>query len=662
MEYKKYIIKSGSSVPERSQKFKIDYKNSLNEAQYEAVTYLDGPALVIAGAGTGKTRTIIYRVAYLIENKIEPSDILLLTFTRKASREMLRRAGTLLIDGRCEQVSGGTFHSFASGILRRYANLLHYDNSFTILDSSDSEDVISLLRNQIKLDMEKKRFPQKGTLKDIFSKCINTVRKVEDILEQEYPFYKEQTEKINELFLNYTSYKRRYQMMDYDDLLLNLLLLLKENQKVRNTLQEKYKYVMIDEYQDTNKLQAEIVKLIGERRSNVLAVGDDSQSIYSFRGAHFKNIMDFPKLFKDVKILKLEQNYRSTEEILNVTNDIIKQAAEKYSKKLFSDRTGIEKPWIVVAESEEYQSKFITQKILELREEGVDLKDMSVLFRSSFHSFDLEIELSKSNIPFMKFGGFRFIETAHVKDIVAYLRIINNPKDVVSWNRVLLLIEGIGPRTAQKIINDIENNKLRIDLESSFDKYGKVGSKVFDLLKMLNTIFSVKMDIPTKIQNILNYYEPLFKAKYDDFTKRRKDIEIFQTIAERYKKLDEMLLDLVLEPPNGSVAEIDPENKDSEILTLSTIHSAKGLEWKVVFVISALEGRFPSGRAVENPEELEEERRLMYVACTRAKDRLFISYPTNIYDRESGLILTKPSRFIANLNRKSFDYFNVVMD
>jgi DNA helicase II / ATP-dependent DNA helicase PcrA len=659
LEYKKYIIKSAGSSLERTQKFKIDYKNCLNKEQYEAVTYIDGPALVIAGAGTGKTRTIIYRVAYLIENSIEPSDILLLTFTRKASREMLRRAASLLDDGRCEKVSGGTFHSFASGVLRRYANLIKYDNSFTILDGSDSEDVISLLRGQVKLDAEKKRFPQKGTLRDIFSKCINTVQKVEDILAKEYPFYLEQFEKINELFLSYNLYKRRYNMMDYDDLLLNLLLLLKENRKVKDTIQSKYKYIMIDEYQDTNKLQAEIIRFIGDKRNNVFAVGDDSQSIYSFRGANFKNIMDFPNLFKNAKIIKLEQNYRSTQQILTVTNEIIENAAEKYSKNLFTDRTSNEKPWIVVAESEEFQSKFIAQKILELREEGIELKEIAVLFRSSFHSFDLEIELSKSNIPFVKFGGFRFIETAHVKDIIAYLRVINNPKDVVSWNRILLLIEGIGPRTAEKIIFDIENNKLRIDVVSTFDKYGKLGSKVLNLLLMLNNIFNPKMDIPSKIQNILTYYEPLFKAKYDDFSKRRKDIEIFQTIAERYKKIDDMLLDLALEPPTESVTEIDPENKEDEFVTLSTIHSAKGLEWKVVFVISALDGRFPSGRTIENIDDLEEERRLMYVACTRAKDMLFITYPTNIYDRESGIILMKPSRFISDITKDSIEYFSV---
>jgi len=322
----------------------------------------------------------------------------------------------------------------------------------------------------------------------------------------------------------------------------------------------------------------------------------------------------------------------------------------------------VEKPWIVVAESEEYQSKFIAHKILRLREEGIDLKDIAVLFRSSFHSFDLEIELSKSNIPFIKFGGFKFIETAHIKDIISYLRILTNPKDIVSWNRVILLIDGVGPRTAEKIIQDIEMNKIGIDKPHTFEKYGKHGTKIFELLMVLNKIYSDKVDLSTKLNILLEYYDPLFKSKYDDFSKRKKDIDIFLTIAERYKNVDDLLVDILLEPPNESVIDIDAEDKNREYVTLSTIHSAKGLEWKVVFVISALDGRFPSSKAIDNSEELEEERRLMYVACTRAKDYLFITYPTNIFDRDNGIILMKPSRFISDIDKNLIEYFNIVME
>jgi DNA helicase-2/ATP-dependent DNA helicase PcrA len=658
LAYKKYIIKPDTDLVQGN-KFKIDYKKCLNPEQLEAVKHIDGPALVIAGAGTGKTRTIIYRVAYLIENKVNPSDILLLTFTRKAAREMLRKAATLLEDGRCEKVSGGTFHSFSSMVLRQYAQLIKYSNSFTVLDGSDSEDVISLLRSQMNIDIEKLRFPKKKTLKEIFSKSIKKDKKTDEIVEKDYPYYMEHIPKINEIFIRYNTYKRQYDMMDYDDLLLNLLFLLKTNDKVKNKIQDKYKYVMIDEYQDTNKLQAELVKVIVNKEQNVLAVGDDAQSIYSFRGANFKNILEFPSLFKNVKIIKLEQNYRSTKEILSVANVIINNASEKYTKNLFSHIDGTQKPWIVVAESEKFQSKFVSQKVLEFREEGIPLRDMAVLFRSSYHSFDLEIELSKSNIPFIKFGGFKFVETAHIKDIIAYLRLIINPKDVVSWHRVLLLIDGIGSKTAEKIIHEIENNRLKINQNSSFVKLGKSAENVLNLLKMLDKIYDPKMDIMSKIDIILKYYEPLFKTKYDDFTKRKKDIEIFQTIAERYTKVDEMLLDIALEPPTESVIDIEPESKEDEFLTLSTIHSAKGLEWKVVFMISALDGRFPSSKAIDTPDELAEERRLLYVACTRAKSYLYISYPTNVYDRTSGIILMKPSQLLEGLEEALVDLVSI---
>jgi DNA helicase II / ATP-dependent DNA helicase PcrA len=660
MEVKKYIIKKDKNIVRSvAHKYKIDYQNKLNSAQYEAVSTIDGPLLVIAGAGTGKTRTLTYRVAYFIESGISPENILLLTFTRKAAREMLRRV-EILIEMNCEKVNGGTFHSFATSILRKYAQYLKYDNSFSILDESDAQDVINLLRTNFKFDTEKKRFPKKDTLKDIFSKAINTVSKIEEVLEKDYPYYSMFNEKIGKLFIEYNQYKRKYSLMDYDDLLLNLVVLFNEQPSIRSNMQSKFKYLMVDEYQDTNKIQAEIVKLIGEKHKNVMAVGDDSQSIYSFRGANFRNILEFPNFFPGTKIIKLEQNYRSTQPILEVTNEIINKSVEKYQKTLYSFKNSEMKPWIVIGESEEFQSLFITQKILELREEGYKLKDIAVLFRSSFHSFDLEIELSKCNIPFRKFGGFKFVETAHIKDIVAHLRVLNNPKDVVSWNRILLLVEGIGPRKAQIIINDIENNRIRIDISREYFKnYGKSGEKLDNLFNLLYENFSDKISISEKIQNIINYYEPIFKDKFDDFQKRRKDIEILQSIVERYSNLDNFLVDLALEPPDTSVLDINPENKENEFLTLSTIHSSKGLEWNVVFIISALEGRFPSNRAIENVDELEEERRLMYVGCTRAKDQLFICYPTNIYDRENGTILMKPSRFISDIEKKLIEQVNI---
>lgn len=654
MPAKKYTLKKavvGEVTP--SVKFKIRYEDELNPSQLEAVKTIEGPVLVIAGAGTGKTRTLTYRVARLVELGVQPESILLLTFTRKAAQEMLRRAA-ILIDARCEQVSGGTFHSFANATLRRHAGLIKYDSSFTILDESDAEDVVNLLRTQLRLDSEKRRFPKKQTLFDIYSKSVNTVTPISEVVVKEYPHYAEQLEDILGLHQHYETYKARYNLMDYDDLLVNLRKLLRENPAVQATLSEKYKYVMVDEYQDTNKIQAEIVKLLSAKHKNVMVVGDDSQSIYAFRGANFKNIMDFPTAeggFPEANVIKLEENYRSTQPILNLANEIIDRAKLKYTKVLYTCRGGGSLPTIVVAENENYQSKFVVQKILELREEGVPLKDIAVLFRSGYLSFDLEIELSRANIPFMKFGGFKFIETAHVKDIIAHLRVLANPKDVVSWHRILLLIEGVGPKTAEKIIEDIQARKFSLSSRSEYWlEYKKYSDKIGELFQILYTIYPDDIVPAEKTEIVLKYYEPIFKSHYDDYNKRQKDLEIFQNITERYRSLHSLLADLALEPPNESISDITPPSQDDEYLTLSTIHSAKGLEWHTIFVIYALDGRFPVSHAAHSDDEMEEERRLMYVACTRAKENLFITYPMNIYDRESGMILTKPSRFVEGLD------------
>ncbi len=412
---------------------------------------------------------------------------------------------------------------------------------------------------------------------------------------------------------------------------------------------------MVDEYQDTNKLQADIVKGLCQYHNNVMVVGDDSQSIYSFRGANFKNIMDFPSLFKDVKIIKLEENYRSTQEILNFTNYIIETAIEKYPKFLYTKRTGGELPAIVSATNENMQSRFIVEKILELNEEGVPLKNIAVLFRASFFSFDLEIELNKANIPFLKFGGMKFIETAHVKDVLSFLRIAANPKDFVSWYRILLLHEGVGPRTAQRILDDIAQDKisLRIHPEKKLD--GTYKDNIYNLFVLLHDVHT-KHKLPVeKTEVVLDYYDPLFKNKYDDFNKRKKDLEIFINIASNYRSLESFLSDMALEPPQDSVADVEETDKEREYLTLSTIHSAKGLEWHTVFIIHAIEGFFPSSQSYYSIEALEEERRLMYVASTRAKQNLFVSYPMNIFDRHNGLTFSKPSRFIEGIGETLAD-------
>ena len=453
---KQYILKDiGLKKPDN---YKIDYRKKLNAVQLKTVEITKGPVLVIAGAGSGKTRTLVYRVARLVEDGANPESILLLTFTRKSAQEMIRRA-TRLLDERCGKTSGGTFHSFSNMILRRYAKLVGFNNNFTILDRKDSEDTIGLIRTRMGFHKSKSRFPHKETVHEVISKSINKDLPIDKILKESFPHFLENSADIKIISLEYRDYKRSKSIMDYDDLLVYLEKLLAEQDEIRNKLSNFYKYIMIDEFQDTNKLQAKIAYHLASSHRNILVVGDDSQSIYSFRGANFRNIMDFPKVYKDAKIIKLEQNYRSTQPILDFTNQIIARAKESYSKTLFTKKEGIQKPVYIESQDENYQSKFIVQRILELREEGVPLKEIAVLFRSSWHSMDLEIELMSSNIPFVKYGGLKFMEAAHIKDIMAYLKVTFNPLDSVSWHRILLLIEGIGPQTAYNIIQEVVDNK-----------------------------------------------------------------------------------------------------------------------------------------------------------------------------------------------------------
>ena len=630
-------------------RFVINYKNELNPAQYEAASAVEGAYLIIAGAGTGKTRTLVYRVARLVESGYDPQSILLLTFTRKAANEMMNRAAVLL-DNRCSKILGGTFHSFANTVLRKYSKAAKLDPSFTILDQGDTQDVINLIRTQSGFAGKEKRFPKKETLNKVYSLSVNTGRKVEDIIQEDYPHFMDQIEKILGIQKIFNEYKRRNNLLDYDDLLVYLRNFLEDFNPGTKSLLGSIKFVMVDEYQDTNKLQADVVKGLTQINKNIMVVGDDSQAIYSFRGANFKNIIEFPDLFNDVQIIKLEENYRSTQEILNFANHITEAAVEKYTKHLYAVKPGGELPFIVAASTENLQSKFIVEKILELREEGISLGDIAVLFRSSFFSFDLEIELTKANIPFQKFGGMKFVESSHIKDVLAFLRIASNPKDVVSWYRILLLHEGIGPKTAQKILDDLATARLTIKANPENVNGFSYNDRIVKLFQLLYNIHT-KNDSPTeKLELVLEYYYPIFKTNYDDFNKRKKDLEIFQNIAENYRSLDSLLADMAIEPIIDSVIDVEATDKEDEYLTLSTIHSAKGLEWHSVFIIHAVEGFFPSSRSYDNIETLEEERRLMYVASTRAKQNLFVTYPMNLYDREAGITLSKPSRFIQEMN------------
>ena len=647
----KYVLRSDVEN-NRPQQFTIDYKNELNPSQYEAATTRDGPVLVLAGAGSGKTRTLIFRVARMIEEGIDPASLLLLTFTRRAAEEMIQRAEALM-GGRCDKVTGGTFHSFANTVLRRYASLLGFANAFTILDRSDSEDAINLIRTRLGLDKKARRFPRKQTIAEIISLAANKTTSVAEVLDSQFPHLFSELDPLSQIEEYYRQYKLERSLLDYDDLLTHLRALLRTHPEVAERLSHTYRYIMVDEYQDTNRLQAEIVRLLAHVHDNVMAVGDDAQSIYSFRGATVRNIFEFPDLFPDTKIIKLEENYRSTQPILDLSNEIILQAKERYTKNLFTKKDSNSPPALIEADSERYQSRFVAQKILELREEGVPLTEMAVLFRSSFHSFDLEIELSKCDLPFVKRGGFKFIETTHVKDVLAHLRVLANPQDAVSWHRALLLLEGVGPKSSDKILGYLLDGPEPLQRLAEYPGRGAVRTEVQKLAAALQTVADPNLQPREQIDLIVQYYLPILKRNQrDDYPKRQKDLEHFSIITERYRSLNRLLSDMALEPPNSSVGDVLATDRDEEgVLTLSTIHSAKGLEWHSVFIIWAVEGRFPSLYNKED-DELEEERRLMYVAATRAKENLFISYPINIFDRATGMVLSRPSRFLEDIPRR----------
>jgi len=652
---KKFIIKNTASQAEKT--FLIDYKSELNPQQYEAVTSIKGSYLVIAGAGTGKTRTLIYRMAYMVENGILPQSILLLTFTRRAAYEMMRRASTVL-DDRCQKVSGGTFHSFSNSVLRKYGISIGLYPNFTIMDRGDAEDLISVIRNEMELNKKERRFPKKNTLMDIISKAVNKSLPIEEIVFEDYPQYKEDCPDILKVAETYHTLKLQKMILDYDDLLIYLKKLLETSEEARQKICETYKYIMVDEYQDTNNLQAKITQLLGSESRNVMVVGDDSQSIYSFRGASFRNIMDFPKLFPGAQVITLEQNYRSIRPILNLTNAIIQNAKEKYSKNLFSELEGIQKPIYLDMEDESEQSKFIVHQVLSLREEGIPLNKIAVLFRASWHTNDLEIELQKANIPYAKYGGIKFNEAAHIKDVMAYLRIAFNPMDDISWMRILLLLDGIGSTTAKKISEKIieEGGKISILSDPVFMNK-KFGPSLIELGKLISQLSKSKKKPSSLLESLLEYYTPVLRNIYEDYRKRQLDLDSLLRISERYTTMEQMLTEIVLEPPDTAQTGVSPTDSEDEKLVLSTIHSAKGLEWHSVFIIHLVDGFFPSMQSLDDAKDIEEERRLFYVATTRAQQNLYLitpqlqtqSYYWSNYN-PSGYSFSEPSRFISEID------------
>ncbi len=602
----------------------IIYEEVLNPSQLEAVMTEKGPLLVIAGAGSGKTRTLVYRVARLVEIGVDPENILLLTFTRKAAGEMLERAAGLS-DARCRFVSGGTFHSLANRVLRRYAGMLGFDRAFTILDRSDMEEAIRSLLQENQMNRGVGRFPKTGTLANILSKAANFGGSLETCMEEEYFQFLPVLDQVDRLRQLYAEYKKNHSMMDYDDLIIFFRRLLEREESVRKELGEQYSHIMVDEYQDTNTIQADIVKWLGSEHQNVMVVGDDSQSIYSFRGANYRNMFEFPSFFPGARIIKLEENYRSTQPILTFTNALMAQAGEKYTKCLFTRRGGGDKPKVVNTRTDPDQARYVSGFIREQLDRGRSLSDFAVLFRAGYHSFELEVELARLSIPYVKYGGFKFLESGHIKDLLAHLRVIANRNDPVSWGRILRLLKNVGHAKSNAIIRWMKDEGKGPDQLGEWPSGGKGMEGLKTLGELLRMLSSKDIVLKTAVEKVIEYYTPILETKFDDFPRRAKELEQLIQMAERYKGIRPFLDDLTLEPPTSS-ADLNGKPQE-ERLTLSTVHSAKGLEWPVVFIIWLMEGRFPPARAYQNDEALEEERRLLYVAATRAKDQLILCYP-----------------------------------
>ncbi len=627
----------------------IDYDKILNSRQLEAVTTFSGPVLVIAGAGSGKTRTLVYRVARLIESGVPPESILLLTFTCRSAREMLERASRLISET-CQRVVGGTFHSIANHMLRRFSRHIGFPASFTILDRADSADAVDLLRLGLGLGDKDKHFPKKSTIIEIFSKAANKSIHVEQAVDEEFPHLLKHVDALVSLSQLYKDYKNRHFLMDYDDLLIRWRALLQERADIRDMISRRFQYIMVDEYQDTNTIQADIVRLMAATHENVMVVGDDSQSIYSFRGADFKNIMDFPNRFPGARIIKLEENYRSTQPILSVANSLIARAREKYTKCLFTRRPGGVRVRLVAVQDEGAQSRFVCEQIRALESEGVPLSDIAVLVRAGFYSFDLELALARNSIPFTKYGGVKLVETAHIKDVLAHLRVVVNPADPLSWHRILLLVDSIGHKTCSRIMEWLRETGWSLSRLGEYPIGARGAAGLANLCRALEEVGGQDSCPPRCLERVLNYYEPTLKQRYhDDYPRRIRDLEQLSILSAKYESLQTFLTDMVLEPPETNTQNLPDSSADREKIVVSTIHSAKGLEWHTVFVISLIEGRFPSSHAYVSEEAMEEERRLMYVAVTRAKEDLFLTYPASIYVPKDGLTMTRPSRFLTDI-------------
>ncbi len=629
--------------------YRVDYESDLNSQQLEVVMHPGGPMLALAGAGTGKTRTLVYRTCRLIEDGTPPSRILLLTFTNKAAREMLGRVEDLVEHGSM-RVTGGTFHSAGHRILRRYAELLGYSPRFSILDREDATDLMGSALAECSPDVPSQRTPRARLLVDLYSFIINTGHDLEEVLTERAPQFSDQAEMIAGVFKAYLERKRRADLMDFDDLLLNWLLLLKRFPRARQELCNRFEHILVDEYQDTNRLQADIVDAMLPPERNVMVVGDDAQSIYAFRGADFDNILGFPDRHPDCRVFRLETNYRSLPPILDLANASLSNNTRQFVKVLRPAREGGSPPLELAVPHPEIQASHVADRLLELREEDFELEDMAVLYRNHAHSLDLQVELTKRNIPFRVRSGLRFFEHRHIKDVLAHLRFVDNPRDEVSFARLIKLRDGFGPRLAARIWDHLSTSDPLHALNAVNPPSLKLPKIAADEVTKLQLLFT-ELSNPGSLGQpgeairtvVEDFYDSWARGHLENAGSRLEDLEQLALFADGYPDISAFLSEVTL--MNDLSGEEASAGAPDEMLTLSSVHQAKGIEWRAVFVIWLAEGRFPSFRM----DDEEEERRLFYVAVTRARDRLFLVRPEIARDRYRVDVVLEPSRFLSEL-------------
>ncbi len=647
-----------------------DYLASLNDEQRAAVEYdgQRGPLLVIAGAGSGKTKTLAHRVAHLAVQGADPQRILMLTFSRRAAAEMSRRVGLII-----NQVSSapaaqrppqfpwaGTFHGIGARLLRDYAERIGLHPAFTIHDRSDSEDLMAIVRHELEFSTTQQRFPTKSTCMAIYSRAVNSEQPLAEVLAQTFPWCAAWEADLKQLFANYVLAKQAQNVLDYDDLLLYWSQMAAEPAFAAE-LGARFDHVLVDEYQDTNRLQASILLALKRDGRGLTVVGDDAQSIYSFRAATVRNILDFPHHFSPpAQVTTLERNYRSTQPILDASNAVIGLAKERFTKNLWTDRTGSAKPRLVTVRDEADQARYVADQVLECRETGVPLKSQAVLFRTSSHSGALELELTRRNIPFVKFGGLKFLEAAHIKDVLSVLRWAENPRSRLAGFRVSTMLPGIGPVTATKLLDAMDAAHDPVVAMIGFTVPSAAAGDWAAFVKHYVSLNRGESGWPGDVDSTVRWYESHLTRRYDDAVARKGDLVQLQRIAATYGTRERFLTEVTLDPPEATSDESGIPHRDEDYLILSTIHSAKGQEWQSVSVLNVVDGCIPSDLATGTCAEIEEERRLLYVAMTRAKDQLQLIVPQRFYvHQQSGLgdrhVYASPSRFISNKTMQLFE-------